>query len=106
MSTPLDGLKASRRHAATALVLSLVCARMAFATPSSTYWAPSVATCQAKYVPHVSYDTYYGKSTPPPASGAATYPIDTGLTMGVLPWDNVQAEVGYDVLLPSSNPVF
>lgn len=33
------------------------------------------------------------------------YPIDTGLTMGVLPSDKVQAEVGYDLLLPSTNPV-
>ena len=79
---------------------------LAVATPSTTYWAPSLATCQAKYVPHVTYDTYYGKGTPPPGAGAATYPIDTGLTMGVLPWDKVQAEVGYDVLLPSADPVF
>jgi hypothetical protein len=78
---------------------------LAMATPSTTYWAPSVATCQAKYVPHVTYDTYYGKGTPPPGEGAPTYPIDTGLTMGVLPWDKVQAEVGYDVLLPSTDPV-
>src|SRR5437868_4084460 len=78
----------------------------ASATPSSTYWAPSVATCQAKYVPHVTYDTYYGKGTPPPGAGAPAYPIDTGLTMGVLPWNRLQGEIGYDVLLPSSNPVF
>ena len=57
-------------------------------------------------MPHVTYDTYYGKGTPPPGSGTPTYPIDTGLTMGVLPWDKVQAEVGYDVLLPSSDPVY
>src|SRR5215510_14535753 len=63
------------------------------ATPSTTYWAPSVATCQAKYVPHVTYDTYFGKGTPPPGAGAPLYPVDTGLTMGVLPWNNVQSEV-------------
>jgi hypothetical protein len=65
---------------------------MASATPSTTLWAPSVATCQAKYVPHITYDTYYGKEN--------GYPIDTGLTMGILPGDKVQAEVGYDALLP------
>jgi hypothetical protein len=79
---------------------------MAFATPSTTFWAPSVATCQGKYLPHITYDTYYGKGTPPPGAGAPAYPIDTGLTMGVLPWDKVQAEVGYDLLFPSSDPVF
>src|SRR5215813_14208296 len=78
----------------------------ALATPSTTYWAPSVATCQAKSVPHITYDTYYGKGTPLPSAGAPTYPIDTGLTMGVLPWDKVQAEVGYDLLFPSSDPIF
>lgn len=81
------------------------------ATPSTTYWAPSMATCQGKYVPHITYDTYYGKGTAIPAGAAAAsgmraYPVDTGLTMGVLPWQKVQAEIGYDVLLPSANPVF
>jgi hypothetical protein len=81
-------------------------ASSASASPSSTYWAPSLATCQTKYVPHLTYDTYYGRGTPPPGLGAPVYPIDTGLTMGVLPWNKVQSEVGYDALLPSSNPVF
>jgi hypothetical protein len=79
---------------------------LATATPSSTYWAPSLATCQARNVPHVTYDTYYGRGAPPPGPGARTFPIDTGLTMGVLPWSKLQGEVGYDVLLPSDDPVF
>ncbi len=94
-----------RRLALTVTGIAFV-PTLAFATPSTTYWAPSAATCQAKSVPHVTYDTYYGKGTPPPGAGAPAYPIDTGLTMGVLPWDKVQAEVGYDMLLPSSDPIF
>lgn len=78
-----------------AMGLMLTPAR-ATATPSTTFWAPSVATCQAKGVPHVTYDTYYGKS--------GGYPIDTGLTIGLLPGDKVQAEAGYDLLLPGENP--
>lgn len=78
----------------------------ALATPSTTYWAPSTASCQAKYVPHITYDTYFRKGTPPPGAGTPTYPIDMGLTMGILPSDKIQAEVGYDLLLPSSDPVF
>src|SRR4029453_1500699 len=69
----------------------------ASATPSTTYWAPSVATCQAKNVPHVTYDTYMSKE--------GAYPIDTGLTMGILPGDKVQAEIGYDLFLPTANAV-
>jgi len=64
---------------------------LAVATPSTTYWAPSVATCQAKYVPHITYDTYYGKGTPHPVQGRLRTRFDTGLTMGVLPWDKLQA---------------
>src|SRR5205085_9695524 len=71
-----------------------------------TYWAPTVATCQAEYTPHITCDTYYGKGTPPPGAGAPAYPIDTGLTMGLLPTDKFQVEGGYDVLLPSSDPTF
>jgi hypothetical protein len=99
-------LRITDTPATLVLLLLGAFASSASATPSSTYWAPSLATCQAKYVPHITYDTYYGKGTPPPGLGAPTYPIDTGLTMGILPWDKVQSEVGYDALLPSSNPVF
>ena len=91
---------------ALALASTALVPTMAFATPSTTYWAPSTANCQGKYLPHITYDTYYGKGIPPPGAGAPAYPIDTGLTMGVLPWDKFQAEVGYDVLLPSSDPIF
>jgi hypothetical protein len=70
----------------------------ALATPSTTYWAPSVATCQAYKTPHVTYDTYYGKQS--------YYPIDTGLTMGILPGDKVQAEVGYDLFMPGDPTQF
>ena len=79
---------------------------LASATPSTSYWAPSTATCQGYGVPHVTYDTYYGKGTPPPGAGAPAYPIDTGLTMGVIPASKIQAEVGYDTLLPSGDPTF
>jgi len=70
---------------------------LASATPSTTFWAPSVATCQAYATPHVTYDSYFGKP--------GGYPVDTGVTMGVSPSSKIQAEVGYDAFLPSSNPV-
>src|SRR5262249_45168856 len=44
---------------------------LAAATPSTTYWAPSTAGCQAFAVPHVTYDTYFGKG---PSVGAAGAP--------------------------------
>jgi hypothetical protein len=78
----------------------------AFATPTTTYWAPSTAACQAWGVPHVTYDTYFGKGPAVGAPGAPGYPIDTGLTMGILPFEKLQAEVGFDLLLPSQDPLF
>jgi len=90
-------LSSTWRIAITATGFALLPA-LAQATPSTTFWAPSVATCQAKGVPHVTYDTYFG------ATSGEGYPIDTGITIGVLPGDKVQAEVGYDLLLPGSDP--
>ena len=79
---------------------------LARATPSTTYWAPSTANCQAWKTPHVTYDNYFGKGPAAGSQGAPNYPIDTGLTMGVLPSKKVQAEVGFDLLLPSPDPLF
>jgi hypothetical protein len=77
----------------------------AHATPSTTFWAPSTASCQARGVPHVTYDTYFWKGPPAGTQGAPGYPIDTGLTAGILPYDKVQAEAGFDVLLPTDYPL-
>ncbi len=96
-----------RRASGTLAVLAvLVSPAAARATPSTTYWAPSTANCQAFGVPHVTYDTYFGKGPAAGSAGAPNYPIDTGLTMGVLPSKKVQAEVGFDFLLPSQDPFF
>jgi hypothetical protein len=78
----------------------------AHATPSTTFWAPSTATCQARGVPHVTYDTYFRKGPAAGSAGAPNYPIDTGLTAGFLPFTKVQGELGFDLLLPSQDPLF
>jgi len=79
---------------------------LASATPSTTYWAPSTASCQARGVPHVTYDTYFGKGPAAGSQGAPNYPIDTGLTVGFLPFEKLQGEVGFDLLLPTQDPFF
>lgn len=86
------------------LMAGLVGGSYAQATPSTTYWAPSTATCQAWKVPHITYDTYFGKGPATGSQGAPSYPIDTGLTMGVFPFEKIQAEVGFDLLLPTQDP--
>ncbi len=79
---------------------------IASATPSTTFWAPSTASCQARGVPHVTYDTYFWKGPVAGAAGAKNYPIDTGLTVGFLPFDKLQGEAGFDLFLPSEDPLF
>ena len=78
---------------------------VADATPSTTFWAPSTASCQARGVPHITYDTYFWKGPPAGSVGSPMYPVDTGLTAGILPYNKVQAEVGFDVLLATQYPL-
>jgi hypothetical protein len=91
--------------AALALIVTALSAATAQATPTTTFWAPSTALCQGYRLPHVSYDTYFGKGPTAGSQGAPNYPIDTGVTMGVLPYSKIQAEVGFDLLLPTNDPL-
>jgi len=73
----------------TLLIVAAFRAQDAHATPSTTFWAPSTPYVQPYGVLHLTYDTYFGSR--------AAYPIDTGLTMGVVPGQRFQAEVGFDL---------
>jgi hypothetical protein len=83
-----------KAHRAIATAAVLATASVASATPSTTFWTPSTPYTQPFLVPHLTYDTYFGER--------AAYPIDLGLTVGVLPFDAVNAEVGADVLYPGN----
>src|SRR5712671_1306992 len=75
------------------------------ATPSTTFWAPSNTAIQPFLVPHITYDTYFWNRPASGFNGSPIYPVTTGLTMGVLPFENLQLEVGFDLLLPGSDPL-
>jgi hypothetical protein len=75
------------------------------ATPSTTFWAPSTTAIQPFLVPHITYDTYFWNKPASGANGSPIYPVTTGLTMGVLPWEDLQLEVGFDLLLPGGDPL-
>ncbi len=77
---------------AIAAIAVLVTASTASATPSTTFWTPSTPYTQPYLVPHLTYDTYFGEK--------GAYGIDTGITIGVLPFDLVNAEVGFDLIYP------
>jgi hypothetical protein len=84
---------------------ALLAATAASATPSTTFWAPYTTAIQPFLTPHITYDTYFWKGPSAGLAGSPVYPITTGLTMGVLPWENLQLEVGFDLLLPSTDPL-
>jgi len=88
-----------------AAVLLTLTALAAHATPTTTVWAPSTTGIQPFLTPHLTYDTYFWKGTAAGQAGSPIYPITTGLTMGVLPFENLQLEVGFDLLLPSTDPL-
>lgn len=79
-----------------ALAVLAVAAGSAGATPSTIMWAPSTPALQSDRVLHLTYDTYFASD--------ALYPVDLGVTMGVLPWKELQLELGLDVLYPSVGP--
>ena len=77
---------------ALALGTLLAAAPTAQATPSTTYWTPATTYVQPYLVPHVTYDTY--------VSERSAMQNDYGLTVGVLPFDKIQGEVGVDSFMP------
>ncbi|MEI6970928.1 MAG: hypothetical protein WCL44_05365 [bacterium] len=75
------------------------------ATPSTTYWTPMTVDVQSYGVPHLGVDNYFTvfKNS---ADGGGAFPTDLGLTIGVLPFKSVVAEVGVDLLEASDDPFF
>jgi hypothetical protein len=71
------------------------------ATPSTTYWTPLTPDIQPFGVLHIGVDNYatVGKST---SGGAGSFPTDAGLTIGILPFEKLQMEVGIDYLFPQN----
>jgi len=81
------------------------CTEMLYATSSSTYWTSMTLDFQSYKVFHITYDSYFTvfrKS----ADGAGDFPTDYGLTVGILPFQKVQMEVGFDLFEPSDHPFF
>lgn len=75
------------------------------ATPSTTYWTPSSIDIQPYGVVHLGVDNYFtaGRKT---SDGGGSFPTDVGLTVGVLPLESLQMEVGVDVFESSDYPLY
>lgn len=74
------------------LAAALAAAPRALATPSTTFWTTATTYTQPYLVPHLTYDSYVAEK--------GILQNDYGLTVGVLPFEKVQGEVGFDVFYP------
>ena len=79
--------------------------RVAHATPSTTYWTPMTLDIQSFGIVHIGVDNYFTIGTKA-QDGAAGFPTDAGLTLGVLPFTKLQMEIGVDYLGPSDAPFY
>jgi len=83
----------------------LSASQSAHATPSTTYWTPSTSDIQAFNVWHIGVDNYFrlSRTTEELRNGQFdSFPTDVGLTVGVLPFEKIQMEVGIDGLFPGT----
>lgn len=81
-----------------AIVAMLLGARTARATPSTVIWTPATTYTQPFLVPHLDFDTYFAEQN--------ALQIDNGLLIGVLPFDKLQGEVGFDLFYPGGTAKF
>ncbi|MDO8747071.1 MAG: hypothetical protein Q7J70_05355 [Thermodesulfovibrionales bacterium] len=89
----------------TLLAILVFMTGIAYATPSTTYWTPMTMDIQSYGVLHIGVDNYFTifKKT---EDGGGSFPADFGLTMGVLPFEKVQMEIGVDLLESSNYPLY
>jgi len=91
---------------AMVLGLALMTGATAFATPSTTYWTPMVMDIQGYKTPHLGIDNYFTMTKKAASGEQGAFPTDVGVTVGVLPFDKIQMEVGIDAMYPSDNPYY
>ncbi|HEY6873227.1 MAG TPA: hypothetical protein VI298_10925 [Geobacteraceae bacterium] len=89
-----------------AMTLTAAASGIAFATPSTQIWIPST-DIQAYKTFHLGIDNYIrasGVSKAASPTGRDTNVYDIGPEAGILPFEKVQAEVGFDFLGNSTEP--
>jgi hypothetical protein len=91
----------------TIALLILICCVCSLiqATPSTIIWIPSVDFQTYKSY-HLGIDNYAYDFKNGKAFSGTAFPTDLGLTVGVLPFSSVQAEMGVDYFTPQLSPFF
>lgn len=94
-----------KRSYTICFLMLLLIPSVSVATPSTTYWTPATTDIQPYGVLHLGVDNYFTvfRKT---KDGAGSFPTDTGLTIGVLPFEKIMMEVGVDLVEPTDDPIF
>jgi hypothetical protein len=96
-------MKPIQKTALAIVAIIMMTSSFVYATPSTIIWIPSV-DFQPYGVYHLGIDNYaYDFNAGKPYSGTA-FPTDLGLTVGVLPFSTIQAEIGIDYMTPLWSP--
>lgn len=82
-------------------IMMLILAGNVFATPSTQIWIPSTDVQPFKKI-HLGFDTYMKTEK----NNGVREPsvINNGITVGVLPYEKIQAEIGIDQRIVGSEP--
>ena len=92
------------RNMFLALVIMAGLYSQGFSTPSTENWTAGTSDIQPFGVLHIGVDNYFSIIRPSHTATPWALPTDFGLTLGVLPFKNVQMEVGFDLFEPSDDP--
>lgn len=84
-------------------VLGLCIGGNAYATPTTTFFTSASCDIQPYGVVHFGIDNYF---TVGRTKERGALPTDLGLTVGVLPFEKIQLEVGFDWLEPTTDPLY
>ncbi len=82
--------------ALTISILTATCGA-ALATPSTQIWIPSTDIQPYKTI-HLNFDSYIRTSKNNPGGVGTGNVIDVGPTIGILPFEKIQAEIGFDYI--------
>jgi hypothetical protein len=89
---------------AAAAAMVAVASGSAMATPSTTNWTPMTLDIQSYKVMHLGIDNYFTVDKKASSGDQGAFATDLGLTIGVLPFEKIQMEVGIDANYPTDNP--
>jgi hypothetical protein len=89
---------------AAAAAMVAVASGSVMATPSGTFWTPMTLDIQSYKVVHLGVDNYFTVDKKASSGEQGSFPTDLGLTVGILPFEKIQTEVGIDANYPTDYP--